>query len=171
MSITPASFRADYPEFASTVAYTNASISYWLNMAGLLINPSILGGPAATVSNPPSTLYDIAVELFTAHNLAIEAAALKAAQVNGVPGLTTGPVSSKHVGPVSVSYNVAIGVDPEDGQYNLTIYGTRFINLYKLAGAPGFVANGCGGAAANFGAFPVFGAWSGPPLYGVGPWM
>lgn len=170
--ITPASFRIDFTEFTSTVTYTNSSISYWLNLGNLIINSSLLGGSPSTVSNPPATLYDIALELFTAHNLVLEQPAQLTAENNGVPGQTTGPISSKRVGPVSVSYDVAAGVDPEDGQYNLTIYGTRFINLYKLAGAPGIVANGNGGNA-NFGPFPVFGvgqAWSGPPLWGVGPW-
>lgn len=172
MAITPQSFRVDFSEFASTVIYTNSSISYWLNMASLIINPELLGGITTTVSNPPATLYDIATELFTAHNLVLEQQAQLAAANNSPPGLTTGPISSKRVGPVSVSYDVASGVDTEDGQYNLTIYGTRFINLYKLAGAPGIVANGnsCG---ANYGPYPVFGvgnAWSGPPIYGVGPW-
>ena|SRR5208337_3588694 len=173
MSVTPASFRFDFAEFTNPVVYTNNSINYWINLATLLINPCLLGGSPLVPSNPPATLYDVAVELFTAHNLVLEQPAIAAAENNGVPGVTTGPISSKHAGPVSVSYAVNLGVDPEDGQYNLTIYGTRFINLYKLAGAPGIVANGCG-SNANFGPFPVFGvgqAWYGPPLFGVGPWM
>jgi Protein of unknown function (DUF4054) len=171
--ITPASFRVDFTEFASSVIYTNSSINYWINFANLFINPCLLGGPSTTVSNPPATLYDVAVELFVAHNLALEQPAQAAAANGGVPGVTTGPISSKHSGPISVSYAANLGVDPDDAQYNLTIYGTRFINLYKLAGAPGYVANG-GGCGANYGPYPVFGvgcAWSGPPLYGVGPWM
>jgi len=173
VSVTPASFRFDYEEFASTVIYTNSGIAYWINLANLLINQNLLGGSPATPSNPPATLYDIAVELFTAHNLVLEQQALAASENNAVPGLTTGPISSKHAGPISVSYDVGAGVDPDDGQYNLTIYGTRFINLYKLAGAGGMVVNG-NGFGANFGPFPVFGvgqAWSGPPLWGVGQWM
>ena len=172
MTITPASFRVDFSEFASSVTYTNSSINYWINFATLFINPCLLGGPATTVSNPPSTLYDIAVELFTAHNLVLEQPAQATAANNGVPGLTTGPISSKRVGPVSVSYDVGVGVDAEDGQYNLTIYGTRFINLYKMAGAPGMVANG-NSSGANFGPYPTFGvgqAWAGPPIWGYGPW-
>ena len=170
--ITPASFRIDFTEFTSTVTYTNSSISYWLNLGNLLINSSLLGGSPSTVSNPPATLYDIALELFTAHNLVLEQPAQLTAENNGVPGQTTGPISSKRVGPVSVSYDVAAGVDPEDGQYNLTIYGTRFINLYKLAGAPGIVANGNGSNYQNFGPFPAASAngWQGPPLFGWGPW-
>jgi len=171
MSVTPASFRIDFTEFSSTVTYTNSSIGYWLNMGNLLINSSLLGGSPDTPSNPPATLFDIALELFTAHNLVLEQPAQLTAENNGVPGVTTGPISSKRVGPVSVSYDVAAGVDPDDGQYNLTIYGTRFINLYKLAGAPGIVANG-NGCNANFGPFPVAtgNAWSGPPIWGWGPW-
>ncbi len=169
--ITPASFRIDFTEFTSTVTYTNSSISYWLNLGNLIINSSLLGGSPSTVSNPPATLYDIALELFTAHNLVLEQPAQLTAENNGVPGQTTGPISAKRVGPVSVSYDVAAGVDSEDGQYNLTIYGTRFINLYKLAGAPGIVANG-NGSSANFGPFPAASAngWQGPPIWGWGPW-
>ncbi len=172
MSVTPQSFRFDFPEFNSSVNYTNSAIIYWLNLGTLLINQELLGGSPATPSNPPATLYDIALELFAAHNLVLEAVALATSKNNGIPGLTSGLIAAKSAGGVSQNYDTASGVDPADGQYNLTIYGTRFINLYKLAGAPGFVANG-NGSNANYGPYPVFGvgqAWSGPPIWGYGPW-
>ena len=168
------SFVIDYPEFNNATLFPQSSINYWINYATLLISPCVLGGPGDTVpKSPPDNLYDIACELFTAHNIVLEAQAQTDAANGGIPGLTTGPISNKRVGPVSVSYDVGAGVDPADAQYNLTIYGTRFINLYKLAGAPGFVANGCGVNPA-FGPFPpTFGTspWPGPPLWGWGQWI
>jgi Protein of unknown function (DUF4054) len=172
--ITPQSFRVDYPEFASTVTYSNAQVIYWINFATLLINPCLFGGPGDSPPlNPPDNLYDVLIELFTAHNIVLEAQAQKTAANGGIPGLTTGPISSKRVGPAAQTYDVALGVNPDDGQYNLTIYGTRFINLYKLGGAPGIVANGCGNFLFPPSPFSAFGAgpWPGPPLWGFGPWI
>jgi len=170
--ITAASFVADFPEFGNITLFPTSVINYWINFASLLVNPNIFGGPGdITAQSPPDNLYDILLELFTAHNLVLEAQAQQTAQAGGLPGLTTGPISTKHVGPVSVSYDVGAGIDPSDAQYNLTIYGTRFINLYKLGGAPGIVANGF--SCPGYGFYPVFGIvpWSGPPLYGTGAWM
>jgi hypothetical protein len=172
MTISAATFVVDFPEFSNTTLFPTSSINYWINYASLLVNPTIFGGPGnATPSSPPDNLYDILLELFTAHNLVLEGQAQKDAAAGNIPGLTTGPISSKHVGPISVSYDVGAGIDPDDGQYNLTIYGTRFINLYKLGGAPGFVTHGFGAPGYSF--YPVFGnwPWAGPPLWGSGAWI
>jgi hypothetical protein len=172
MTISATSFVTDFPEFSNTTLFPVSSINYWINYASLLVNPTIFGGPGdAAPTNPPDNLYDILLELFTGHNLVLEAQAQTTATAGGIPGITTGLITSKHVGPVSVSYDVRAGINPDDGQYNLTIYGTRFINLYKLGGAPGFVAHGH--FASQYAFFPVFGTapWPGPPLWGVGAWI
>jgi hypothetical protein len=172
MTISATSFVVDFPEFSNTTLFPTSSITYWINYASLLVNPHIFGGPgSASPTNPPNNLYDVLLELFTAHNLVLEGQAQQTAAAGGLPGLTTGPISNKHVGPVSVSYNTEAGINPGDGQYNLTIYGTRFINLYKLGGAPGLVVNGFSNPGYNF--YPIFGTspWPGPPLWGVGAWM
>ena len=175
MSVSAATFRQDFTEFASTTDYTDSAVQFYINLGGMLVNEQLFGPGSITPVSPPNNLYDMLLELFTAHNLAIEKPAIVAAENGGVPGITTGPISSKRVGPASVSYDVSVGVDPKDAQWNLTIYGVRFIAVYKLPIVPGFVANGGDAAnSANFGPFPTFGvgqAWSGPPLIGVGPWM
>jgi hypothetical protein len=171
MTISPASFRQDFTEFASLADYTDASIQFYINLGTMLVNEQTFGPGSLTAVSPPTNLYDMLLELFTAHNLVLEKPALKASENGGVPGVTTGPISSKRVGPASVSYDVGLGVDPKDAQWNLTIYGVRFIAIYKLPIIAGFVANG--GGNANFGPFPAFPSigWSGPPLWGWGPWQ
>lgn len=124
MTVTPASFRTDYPEFADTTAYPDSGVTYWLTVAGLLLNTLRW-----------QDMLDVATELFVAHNLALERQAQKSAASGAVPGLSTGPVSSKTVGPVTQAYDTTAGIEEGAGHWNLTVYGTRFIGLVKMFGA------------------------------------
>lgn len=105
----------------------------------------------------PPTLYDIATELFIAHNLVLERRAQDEAAAGAAPGVTTGPVASKSADKLSVSYDVAAGIDAKDGQWNLTIYGTRFIRLVKIRGMGPLTVIGAGPPNGTFGP-----AWNGP---------
>lgn len=124
MSIDIATFRQDYPEFASVTAYPDSGITYWLKIAGLLLNASRW-----------QDMLDVGTELFVAHNLALERLAQKSAATGAVPGLSTGPVSSKTVGPVTQAYDTTAGIVPDAGHWNLTTFGTRFIQLVLMFGA------------------------------------
>lgn len=126
MAVTETSFRTHYPEFASTLAYPPSAVTYWLGQAKLMLNCSRW-----------RTNYDNGLELFTAHNLVIEAQALAEAKAGAAVGVQTGPVSAKSVGPVSVSYDTASGIDKDAGHWNLTVYGTRFIHLARMMGSGG----------------------------------
>lgn len=158
MTITAAYFRTDFSEFGDTTLFPDSSINYWLQVAGLLLNTQRFGQPAASVSSPtprnPNTVNDIATELFVAHNIALEARASQESANGGVPGAMTGPISSKAVDKVSVSYDTAAGLDPDGGHWNLTIYGVRFLELMKMFGMGPITVTGCGGGSAQ--------AWPGP---------
>ena len=123
MTVTIAAFRQDYPEF-SAAAYPDSGVTYWLTVAGLLLNASRW-----------QDMLDVATELFVAHNLALERQAQKSATTGAVPGLSTGPVSSKTVGPVTQAYDTTAGIELDAGHWNLTTFGTRFINLVRMFGA------------------------------------
>jgi hypothetical protein len=124
VTVTVDSFRVDFPEFADTTAYPNGGVQYWLTLAGLLLNAQRFG-----------TVLDTATELFVAHNLVLERQAQKAAAAGGAPGINTGPVSSKTVGPVTQAYDTQAGIEEDAGHWNLTTFGTRFMSLVKMFGA------------------------------------
>jgi len=147
MTIDVAQFRADYPEFASTADFPNSAVQYWLKVAYSLLNASRWGAQL-----------DLGAELYVAHNLSLEARAQKEAQNGGVPGSQSGPISSKSVDKVSVSYDTGGASEEGGGQWNLTIYGTRFYNLAKKMGA--------GPIYIGVGSSPPFSgpAWPGPDV-------
>lgn len=123
MTVTVDSFRLGFPEF-NTVDYPDSMVQFWLDRALELVNPSAWGRS-----------FDLGVQLFVAHNVVIEKRNEKAA-AGGVPGAAgSGTLASKSVGPISVSYDTSIGLNPDDGQWNLTNYGTRFAALVRMFGA------------------------------------
>jgi hypothetical protein len=154
--ITAASFRVDFPEFGSIVTFPTSVINYYLALAALLLNKSRFGQPSATVSNPPTTMYDMATELFVAHFITLERNAMQTTQSGGVPGAVQGPTTSKSVGPVSISFDSQAVIEPDAGHWNLTMYGLRFMSLVNMFGAgPVQIGVGCT-------PWWVGGAWPGP---------
>jgi len=242
--------RDDFPEFADQTAFPDSTITFWLNVAGLLINQNLWGAPASftqvsgtiangganyavndklalsggvyscpvillvttvdgsgaitafavqktgsytvTPPNPvaasdttgngagatfsmtwksgPKTECDLAIELYTCHNLVLEGRAAKEAASGAIPGGAQGVVSSKSVGPVSVSYDVALSAVEGAGDLNLSIYGQRLARLIKMFGMGPLTIIGslCGGPFANGGFLAGPGAaWQGP-IYAQG---
>lgn len=121
-----AQFRTDFPEFSDTAAYPDSGVTYWLRIAGLLMDTLKWGD-----------LYDVGTELFIAHNLVLERQAQKSAATGAVPGQSQGPTSSKTVDKVSVSYDTNAGIVKDAGHWNLTTYGTRYMGLVNMIGAGG----------------------------------
>lgn len=119
-----ATFRADFPEFEDTGRFPNSTVTYYLNLAGLLLNTQRWGN-----------LLDTATELFVAHNISLEATANRVAAFGGIPGAMTGPVASKEVDKGSISYDTQAAAEPDAGHWALTQYGARFIRLARMAGA------------------------------------
>ena len=166
MSVTVATFRQDYPEF-DDVNYPTPAVNYYLAIAALLLNTNRLGLGTVTAVSPPTTIYDFLTELFVAHFLTIEKRAQDAAKTGAVPGEVGGPVASKSVGPLSVSFDNAAVIAPDAGHWNLSTYGLRFIQLARFKGSgPVQIGIGYGGG------WGVFGAWAGPfALPAFGDWF
>lgn len=121
-----ATFRNDFPEFSNAAAYPDGQVTFWLLLAGKLLNPSRL-----------FDLLDLATELFVAHNLVLERQAQKAAAAGGVPGASSGPMTGKTVDKVSATYDSASAMEADAGHWNLTVFGTRYIQLIRMAGSGG----------------------------------
>lgn len=126
MTVTAESFRDDYPEFTSSTLYPPDAIAYWLNIATIMLQPARW-----------ADVLDLGTALFMAHHLTLERQAQNSAANGGLPGISSGPIASKGVDRVSVSYDTAAGIEPEAGHWNLTVFGTRFIRLARMAGAGG----------------------------------
>lgn len=161
----------DFQEFASTPDYPSSLITYYLALSGLLLNQQRWGPPAATVTNPPTCMYDMAQELFVAHHIVLEVTALRASLAGGVPGAVTGPVQAKSTGPISVSYDTGASVGEGDTHWNDTIYGIRFRRLSRMFGAgPIQLGIGCGPSGPWFNGVNLNGpAWPGPIWLCAGP--
>lgn len=172
MTVTAASFRLALPAFTSSATYPNDAISFWISVATLMLNPNAWGASAvaaepAAAGGAMTSMLDLGTILFVAHNLILEQQAGRAAAKGAVPGLNTGAVSSKSVGPVSQSYDTSAGLELEAGHWNLTIYGTRFVRLANTRGARVMTVGG--GWPQWSGTIPQGPAWPGPPG-GLFPW-
>lgn len=125
MAFAEATFRTQFPEFASTTKFTSAMVSFWSTLAAKLVNERRFGD-----------LYDHALSCFVAHNLVIQAGNLASVTGSGLPGLS-GAIASKSVGGASVSYDSASSMLPNAGHWNMTSYGRQFVQLGRLVGAGG----------------------------------
>jgi hypothetical protein len=124
--VTPAQFRQDFPEFSDTTRYPDSLVTLWLTVGTSLVNECRWG-----------ELTNIGIELVTAHHLAIAARDQQAAAGGGIPGQSSGPLSSKAVDKVSASYDTGAASLSDAGFWNLTSYGTRFLGLARLMGGGG----------------------------------
>ena len=119
-----AQFRQMFPEFGETADYASATISLWLGVAAKLVDANRWGN-----------LIDTGIGFFTAHNLVLQTANIRAAEAGGVPGSTGGMVASKSVGTVSVSYDATVAAELDAGHWNQTTYGRQYIHLARMIGA------------------------------------
>ena len=124
--MTPEQFRSDFPEFADTTKYSDASIAFQLTIATSLVNPCRWG-----------VLTDQGIELCAAHFLVLARRDEATAEVGGIPGQVTGPLSSKAVDKVGASYDTGAATIDDAGMWNLTTYGVRFLTLARMMGAGG----------------------------------
>ena len=123
MAVTVIQFRANFPAFTSTTQYPDSSIQFWLTYAYMLLSPRRWG-----------PIQDLGAQLFVAHNATLDG--LSAAEgMNGAPsGMTVGPIVSKTVGDLTITYDTGAGVNSEDQHWALTNYGTRFIKMARQMG-------------------------------------
>jgi hypothetical protein len=132
--VDPDHFREDFPEFASIVTYPTTMVQFWLDVASQMVRQQVWGQQ-----------YKLGVELYTAHNLVLEAQAARAVAVGGVPGVSSGPINNKSVDKVSTGYDTTVASEEKAGAWNLTVYGTRFYRLMLMFGAGGIqLGAGCG---------------------------
>lgn len=131
--IDAAQFREDFPEFSDVVAYPATQVDFWLGVAYLRL-----------LARPWGDLRNMGVELFVAHNLTLERMNKKAATNGGAPGQNVGPLNNKSVDKVSAGYDTAAGAVEGGGNYNLTNYGTRFLELVDIVGVVGMAQIGTG---------------------------
>lgn len=125
MAFTIADFRAAFPAFGDPLAYPDPSVQFWADL-GYKLHDAYRWGD----------VLDAGVELFVAHNLALEAGASGAGSGGGgTPGAVVGPVTSASVDKVSYSRDPGAAMDPKNGHWNLTTYGLRWLYLMRMAGA------------------------------------
>lgn len=126
MAVTVAQFRQNFIEFADGNRYPNSAVEYHLTFSAKLINTARWGN-----------LADDGVQLMAAHFLNLERRSMDAADRGEVPGTATGPISSRSVDKVSVSYDTNASIEPGAGHWNLTVYGQRYRSLARMFGAAG----------------------------------
>ena len=115
-----AQFRLDFPEFADEDVYTDSMCSFW-SVLGEQINSVEVFGSA----------YTALIELFTCHNLSIQARNIDASAVGGIPSGDGGAISSKTVEQVSVDYDSVSTAISGGGDFNSTSYGRQYLILRR----------------------------------------
>jgi hypothetical protein len=123
-----AQFRTDFPEFGDVTRYPDAQLTLWMSVGIARLNQTRWNAVG---------LYNIGLELLTAHYLVLAKANQDAAEGGAVPGQATSVKSGKSVGDVSVSIDTSIGSDPRAASLNLTDYGKRFHELAMTVGIGG----------------------------------
>ena len=171
MPVAYEDFTADYPEFADQTRFPESAVNYWIGIAYVLLTLPLYGtsfwdttpGPYI----PPGqtlgrSIQDYGVELFTAHNLALEVQAQDASTLNATPGTVGGSITGRTVNGLTIVYDTAGSLEKDGGHYNLTTYGRRFLRMVKTVGAlPIQVGIGCNPSGTSNGP-----GWAGPP-----PWL
>lgn len=128
MTVTPASFREHFPEFADASTYPDVTVSYWLDIGVRMLRPDRW-----------VDLLDHGLELFTAHHIALARQAVRSAAAGASPGANVGVMTGKTVDKVSASYDAgSTTLDAGAGHWNATMYGVQFLQLARMAGSGGW---------------------------------
>lgn len=149
-AVPVAQFRLDLPEFADPSVYPTSTIQFWLNLAAALTNNRQRWGVDLIVTGQ---------EMFTAHNIVLEALNNGTVQVGGIPGLNKGAIQAEGAKGVTVNYDTLASTLPGAGHWNLTTYGTRFKYLVSIVGM-GPLQIGAGPLPCN--PLSSANAWGGP---------
>lgn len=153
MTVTVATFRQTFPEFAEGPAYPNAMVGTYITLAGHMLNNPARWG---------AELQDYGRMLFVAHHCVLERRALDAVAAGGPPGMSRGIINSESVDKVSVGYDTQGGSEEGAGHWNLTEYGIRLKSMMNMMGAG---AVQLGGVPRGVGPLNSANAWAGPPQY------
>jgi hypothetical protein len=143
---------------AATAGTAGNALTLATNVPGAALTGATLAGGTDAANSPPTTEYDMGMELLVAHYLVLNKKQIDAAAAGAPPGVAEGVIASKAVGPASVSFDTQLAGEPGAGHWNLTTYGQRYYRLADMMGS---------GPQMSFGYSPygTYGgaAWSGPP--------
>lgn len=126
MSFSYSDFTAAFPEFSNTVAYPEASFSFWQGIAALRLPPDRW-----------AELLDHGSMLFIAHNMAVQRRNAKAAAKGSALGQVEGPTTAKSIDKLSKSQDASAVTVEGAGDWNATTYGIQFWQLAQMIGAGG----------------------------------
>jgi len=117
-------FRTDFPEFSDATNWPDSQINFYLAIADKMLLVSRW-----------DDMKPYGVELFVAHNIVLAKSSFDSSNAGGLPGMLSGPTSSKAVGSASISYDTQAGIEKDAGHWNMTTYGKQFIHLARMMGA------------------------------------
>lgn len=123
MTVTAASFREMFTEFADAAKYPDVRLASFITLAGQMMNADRWGD-----------LADYGAMLFVAHHVSLQAKRIKDARFGKVPGQASGIVNNKSVDKVSIGYDTQSTAEEGAGHWNLTAYGQEYIRLAKNMG-------------------------------------
>lgn len=141
MTVTTASFRTLFTEFASAARYPDPTISAYLALAPKFVNVDRW-----------AELADFGVSLWIAHMLVLSAPNQAAAARGKTPGQRVGVINSKSIDGASVSYDTTVATLKDAGHWNMSTYGLQFKQYSQMMGA-GPLQIGAGGEPVGPGYF------------------
>lgn len=137
--MTYADFIAFFPEFNNTTRYPQPVVEEWIPVAYDNLNVARF-----------KRQIRLAVMLFVAHNIVLQARDAQTNANGGIVGQASGPINSKSVDKVSAAYSADLTAIEGAGPWNYTTYGQR---LYKMMqsfnSGPIYVPGNC-----SFGGYP-----------------
>ncbi len=148
--ITVEIFRRMFRAFRDVEDYPDMNVQLYVDLASRLLLPPVWRDQA---------LLARCQGLFAAHFLVLDKRDENAAEAGGVPGNASGVVASKSVGSVSVSYDLASGMEMNAGHWNTTTYGRQFYRWVRLVGAGPAQVSGPQTLDRGFGAWPGVQSW------------
>lgn len=116
-----AQFRLDFPEFADDDVYTDGMCEFWSGLGEQMNSLDVFG-----------SVYNKLIELFTAHNISIQAKNIAVTDVGGVPTGDGGALSTKTVGSITMEYDTASSSVLDAGDFNLTSYGRQYVMIRNM---------------------------------------
>lgn len=129
ITLTVGEFRADFPEFADTVKYTDQSLSGFIDQATCYISTSNIYGPLRDKSRK------LGIELMTAHLQTLQDRILSGQSA-------TGQVASTSIDSISVSLVAPPNRTMFQYWLGLTPYGLRYWALLTAQAPAGFYFGG-----------------------------
>jgi len=126
MAVDTCEFKKVFPEFVDDNKYPPEQIDYWGSVADLRLNADRWGN-----------LLTHGKYLFIAHNIALSAQAVAAANQGSSVLQSTGLIAGKSVGDVSINYDTGAANEEGGGNYNLTRYGRELLRLARIVGIGG----------------------------------